>query len=352
MERDRTGPFSALLVPLAIGAGLFLAARAAVRRSRWMDLTGRVVLITGGSRGLGLLLAREFGRRGAKVAICARDLAELDRAVEDLTGRGVEVLARRCDLLSEEQVKRTIECVTSYFGRIDVLVNNAGAITVGPMETMTKEDYLESVGLHFWAPLHASLAVLPQMKARGEGRIVNITSIGGKVPAPHLLPYTAGKFALVGLSEGMRQELAKDNVFVTTVCPGLIRTGSPRNAWFKGQHRKEYAWFALSDSLPLTSMSAVRGARRIVLAAQHGEAEVILSVQAKLATKLHGLFPGMTAEAGAWVNRLLPSANGIGAQRRQGAQSQSALAPSPLTALTERAAAENNEMGGEGTAFS
>jgi NAD(P)-dependent dehydrogenase (short-subunit alcohol dehydrogenase family) len=310
-----------------------------------MDMTGRVVLITGGSRGLGLLLAREFGRLGARVAICARDLDELDRAVTDLTAHGVEVFAERCDLLSEEQVKRTVACVTDYFGRIDVLVNNAGTIAVGPMETMTTEDYLESMGLHFWAPLHASLAVLPQMKGRGEGRIVNISSIGGKVPAPHLLPYTAGKFALVGLSEGMRQELAKDNVFVTTVCPGLIRTGSPRNAWFKGQHRKEYAWFTLSDSLPLTSMSAARGARRIVLAAQRGEAEVILSIQAKLATKIHGLFPGMTAEAGALVNRLLPGADGIGTQRRKGRESRSALAPSVLTTLTERAAVENNELG-------
>jgi short-subunit dehydrogenase len=142
----------------------------------------------------------------------------------------------------------------------------------------------------------------------------------------------------------MRQELAKDNVFVTTVCPGLIRTGSPRNAWFTGQHRKEYAWLTLSDSLPLTSMSAARGARRIVLAAQRGEAEVILSVQAKLATKLHGLFPGMAAEAGALVNRLLPSDGGIGMERKQGRQSQSVVAPSLLTALTERAAAQNNEV--------
>jgi len=121
MERNRTHP-SSLLVPLALGAGLFFAARAAVRRGRWMDMTGRVVLITGGSRGLGLLLAREFGLLGARVAICARDLDELDRAVTDLTSYGVEVLAQRCDLLCEEQVKRAVECVTSYFGRIDVLV--------------------------------------------------------------------------------------------------------------------------------------------------------------------------------------------------------------------------------------
>src|SRR3954469_18795375 len=116
---NHSGASSSLLIPLALGAGFFFAGRAAVRRRRWMDMIGRVVLITGGSRGLGLLLARQFGRLGARVAICARDMDELDRAVTDLTAHGIEVLAQHCDLLSEEQVKRTVECVTNYFGRID-----------------------------------------------------------------------------------------------------------------------------------------------------------------------------------------------------------------------------------------
>jgi NAD(P)-dependent dehydrogenase (short-subunit alcohol dehydrogenase family) len=346
MNRNRKDRRSApLLLPLALAAGAAFAIRAAVRRRRWMDLTGRVVFITGGSRGFGLLLAREFAGRGVRVAICARDFVDLERAVTDLAAYGVDVFATRCDLLSDADVRRAVAEVTDHFGRIDVLVNNAGTIAVGPMEEMTLDDYRESIGLHFWAPLHTSLAVLPQMKRRGGGRIVNVSSIGGKIAAPHLLPYSAGKFALVGLSEGMRAEVAKDNVFVTTVCPGLIRTGSPRNAWFKGQHRKEHAWFALADSLPVLSMDAARGARRVVLAAQRGEAEVILGAPAKVATMLHGLLPGTAAEVGAVVNRLLPGPGGIGTERRPGRQSRSFAAPSALTALTERAAAENNELG-------
>src|SRR6185503_4123757 len=121
-------------------------------------------------------------------------------------------------------------------------------------------------------------AVLPEMRARREGRIVNITSIGGKISVPHLLPYSASKFALVGLSEGLRAELAKDGIVVTTICPGLMRTGSPRNATFKGQHRAEYAWFSIGDSLPVTAMSADRAARQILTACKRGEAEVVLSV--------------------------------------------------------------------------
>src|SRR5204863_2590958 len=128
--------------------------------------------------------------------------------------------------------------------------------------------------------VHTTLDVMPDMRARREGRIVNISSIGGKVSVPHLLPYSASKFALVGLSEGLRAELAKDGIVVTTVCPGLMRTGSPRNAQFKGQHRAEYAWFTLSDSMPFFSQSAERAARQILSACRHGEAEVVLSLPA------------------------------------------------------------------------
>src|SRR5947208_13760729 len=137
------------------------------------------------------------------------------------------------------------------------------------------------------------------MRAHREGRIVNISSIGGRVSIPHLVPYSASKFALVGLSDGLRAELAKDNVIVTTVCPGLMRTGSPRNATFKGRHRAEYAWFAISDSLPVTSMDAGRAARQIVEACRYGEAEVVLSLQAKLAGKFHALFTGRTTDLNA-----------------------------------------------------
>ena len=214
-------------------AGVFLAVRAALRWWHEYDLRGKTVLITGGSRGLGLVLAREIAREGAHVAICARDEDELERAYEDLTGRGARaVLTVACDVTRREQVEDMVRVVRDHFGQIDVLVNNAGMIQVGPVEVMTLDDYEESMRTHFWAPLYAMMAVLPDMRQRGDGRIVNISSIGGKVSVPHLVPYCASKFALSGLSEGLRSELAKDNVMVTTVCPGLMRTGSPDNAFF------------------------------------------------------------------------------------------------------------------------
>ena len=331
---------------LALGAGiagLLVGACAAVRLKRRIGLENRVVVITGGSRGLGLVLAREAARQGAHVALCARSDEDLAVAREELGNYGVDVLAVQCDVTRREQVDGMIDGINRHFGRIDVLINNAGTIAVGPMETMTVADYEAAIDLHFWAPLYTTLAVLPQMKSRRSGRIVNIASIGGKIAAPHLLPYSASKFALVGFSEGLRAEVEKDNVYVTTVCPGLMRTGSPRNATFKGRHRKEYAWFSIADSLPVASISARTAALRILRACKYGEAEVMLSLPTRIATTIHGLFPGTTSELNAWVARLLPPPGGIGTRAAPGKESHSPASPSALTTLTDKAAAANNE---------
>jgi short-subunit dehydrogenase len=159
-----------------------------------------------------------------------------------------------------------------------------------------------------------------------------------------LVPYSASKVALVGLSEGLRAELRKDGIVVTTVCPGLMRTGSPRNARFKGRHEQEYAWFSISDSLPITSINAERAAAQIVDACRHGDAELVISVQAKLAVLFHGVFPGLTADALALINELLPEPGGIGTSSVKGKQSTSGWSPSWLTTLTEQAAVANNEI--------
>jgi NAD(P)-dependent dehydrogenase (short-subunit alcohol dehydrogenase family) len=333
-----------VLAAAAAGVGALFAARAVKRRWREYDFRDKTVLITGGSRGLGLVLAREFGRAGARVAICARDTDELERARADLQQRGTSVLAVPCDVTERAQVTEMVNTVRQHFGRVDVLVNNAGVIQVGPMEVMTIEDYEEAMKAHFWGPLYTMLAVLPEMRGRRSGRIVNISSIGGKISVPHLVPYSASKFALVGLSSGLRAELQKDGIVVTTVCPGLMRTGSPRNATFKGQHRAEYAWFSISDSLPVTSISAEKAASDIIAACRRGDAEVVLSIQAQLAVKFHALFPGITADMLGLVNRLLPGPGGIGKRRAKGKESESAISPSILTALTEEAARENNEI--------
>jgi NAD(P)-dependent dehydrogenase (short-subunit alcohol dehydrogenase family) len=205
-------------------------------------------------------------------------------------------------------------------------------------------DFEEAMALHFWAPLHAMLAAIPGMRARG-GRIVNISSIGGKIGVPHLVPYCASKFALTGLSDSMRAELSKDGIAVTTVCPGLMRTGSPFNAWFKGRHRDEFTWFAVSDSIPVLSISGERAASQVIDACRHADAELVITWPARLAIIANAIVPEAVALGMHVANHLLPAAiEGGGTSAHSGWQSLSDWAPSKLTRLTDRAAARNNEL--------
>ena len=276
--------------------------------------------------------------------LCARDEEELQRARSDIENYGAEVMTISCDVTNKQSVDDMVAAVNSRFGGVDVLVNNAGVIQVGPIEVMTIEDFEIAMQAHFWGPLYTTMAVLPSMRQKKSGRIVNISSIGGKVSVPHLVPYSASKFALVGLSKGLRAELMKDGIKVTTVCPGLMRTGSPRNADFKGQHQLEYAWFSISDALPLLTVSAENAARQVVHACKRGQAELVISVPAKLAVTFDALFPELSSQMLATVNQFLPGAGGVGTQRMKGRESTSAWSPSWLTTLNEEAAVRNNEV--------
>jgi short-subunit dehydrogenase len=243
-------------------------------------------------------------------------------------------------------VNEAIENVMDRFGAIDVLINNAGIIQVGPIEHMNAQDFEDSLAIHLFGPIYTTMAVIPYMRKAGLGRIVNISSIGGKIGVPHLVPYCASKFALTGFSDALGKELRRQNIFVTTVCPGLMRTGSPRNAMFKGQHRREYAWFSLSDSLPLLSVSAERAARSIIKACRRGSARLIIGTPAKAAVLMNELFPGVTNAMMALANRLLPGpAREGGGKSYRGYESESAFVPSLLTRKTQRAAVVNNQTG-------
>ncbi|MDQ3440287.1 MAG: SDR family oxidoreductase [Planctomycetota bacterium] len=334
-----------LLGTVGLIAGAAYAARQATRRGRQIDFGGRVALVTGGSRGLGLILARQLVGQGGRVAICARDEAELNRAKADLQARGGDVLAVQCDVTVKPQVDELIRGVIGHFGQLDVLINNAGVIQVAPMEEMTLADYQEAMQTHFFGPLYTTLAALPVMRGRRQGRIVNISSIGGKVPAPHLLPYTASKFALVGFSQGLRAELAKDNIFVTTVAPGLFRSGSPRNATFKGRHHEEYAWFSTADATPGLSIDPNVLAERILNAARYGQAELITPLPAWIGARLNGLFPGLIAELASLANGFLPKPGGIGSRRAKGYESNSGFVPRYAADINTSAARANNEIG-------
>ncbi len=331
---------------LATVAGIAVVSELLQRR-KIIDLEGKVVLITGSSRGLGLTIAEKFALAGAKLVMCARDEEELARTRAQVAEFGTRVLTIPCDVSDPEQVKHCVEQATAHFGQIDILVNNAGIITAGPWQTLTRHDFEESMDIMFWGVYNMTMAVLPQMTKRKSGRIVNITSIGGKVSVPHLLAYSSAKFAAVGFSEGLHAELAKDGIVVTTVAPWLMRTGSQVNAIIKGeQHRTEYALFTLLDTLPASSISVRRAARQVISATRRGSAELFITIEAQLASRLYGAFPGFMTDLLGIINRFLPTSEAKGTASYTGRESESPLSRSSLTSLGQKASQDYNENPG------
>lgn len=330
----------ALIAAGAIAGG---AAAAIAARPRY-TFRDKVVLVTGGSRGLGLVMARQLAREGARLAICARDADDLHRAAEDLEQRGADVLAMACDVGDAGEVEELIESVVDRWGRLDVLINNAGIIRMSPYEETTLDDYHALLDTHLFGCINTVQAAVPHMRRQGGGRIVNISSIGGLVSIPHLLAYSTSKHALTGYSRGLGIALRRYGIAVTTVCPGVLRTGSPARAEFKGHHRAEQTWFTLTASIPGTSISAHRAAAQVLRACRHGKARVTLSFSAKAAAFLETVAPSAIEAGFGAIYTMLPRSGGIGDEARDGIDSRAALSPSALTYLTNRAARRNNEI--------
>lgn len=336
-----------------LGGAALYATRRIVRARRRIDFAGQVVVLTG-ARGLALTMARRLAREGARLALLARNADELEEARGQLGRYTEEVETIACDVGRREDVETAIERVMDRYGRVDVLINNAGVIQCGPLEHMQLDDFEQAMRVHLWGPLHAIMAVAPIMRRQGGGRIVNITSVGGKVAVPHLAPYVASKFAAVGLSDAVRSELRARGIRVTTVCPGLMRTGSHVNAMFKGNHEAELAWFSIGNAMPLLSVSAERAARQILDACRHGDPHLTVGMSTRLLIMANALFPSLMGDVLALVNRLLPGPRSASAAEkasgdvlRKGWESRSRWSPSVLTYRSDRAVAINNELRGD-----
>jgi NAD(P)-dependent dehydrogenase (short-subunit alcohol dehydrogenase family) len=338
---------SRLAMLTAAGVGATVALRSINRRRMRMDFADKVVVITGGSRGLGLALARRFANEGARLALLARTAEELEDAQRELSARGARVLVETCDVRDRYQIEQAFGRIVREYGEINVLVNNAGIIQVGPSDHMRLEEFEDAMAIHFWGPLYGMMAAMNYMRQQNGGRIVNIASVGGKVAVPHLAPYNASKFALVGLSDSMRNELSQDRIFVTTVSPGLMRTGSHVNAMFKGKHRKEYTWFSILDALPIASTDVQNAVDQIVEACRYGISDLVITPQARMLAIADELFPNMTASVLKLVNRLLPGPGSVeGDYARSGFESQSRLSPSALSHKSDKEIEEYNQLRG------
>jgi short-subunit dehydrogenase len=308
-----------VMIGALAGVGVAWGARQALRASRRITLDDRVVIVTGASTGHGLLVARYAAQHGARLVLAARDTENLYAAEIDMTHAGArDVLAVPTDVTDREQCQYLVDLTAERYGRVDILINNAGIIQVGPAETMTLQDIESAMATNFWGAVYCTMAAIPYMRRQQFGRIGHVISIGGKVPTPHLVSYAASKYALTGFTESLRTELAKDGILITGIYPHLMRSGGHVHAWIKGDHKTEYTLVALGGTLPFISTSAEKVARQLWQAVCDGDAEVIVGWPAVIAAKVHALFPNWTAEALALVARLLPQATESGVPVRGG----------------------------------
>ena len=315
------------------------------------SLAGLSSVVTGGSRGLGLLLADRLAARGARVTVLARDRAELDRAAELLRARGrTGVRTAVCDVADQAAVREVLRGTADACDGVDLVICNAGTIQVAPVLDVGSEEFRYAMDSIFMGALHASLEALPYLRRSPHGgRLALVGSVGGLVAAPHLLPYSCAKAAVATLGEGLHAELAADGVTVTSVHPGLMRTGSHLQAEFGGDRQREFGWFSALAGAPLVSMDAQRAAERIVTAVQNRRTRLVLTPLAHAAGLLHGVAPAVTTRLTALATRLLPEPTGERVPLRRGgaveppAHGVAARLRGLASALNDRAADAYNQ---------
>jgi 3-oxoacyl-[acyl-carrier protein] reductase len=189
-----------------------------------LGLGGKKVLVTAASKGIGRAIAEEFAAEGSAVAICARGRAALDEAVDALRSRGVDAVAISADVTRLEDVERVVDEVVDRFGRIDVLVNNAGEAWSNRTLDTSEDEWQVCLDINLHSAVRFTRAVVPHMRRDGGGCIIFVNAVGAHSPIPGLVDYEAAKAALLCFSKSMATELAADNILVNSVCPALIHT--------------------------------------------------------------------------------------------------------------------------------
>ncbi|WP_168207567.1 SDR family NAD(P)-dependent oxidoreductase [Microlunatus elymi] len=303
-----------------------------------------VAWVAGASRGLGLALARELGLAGYRVVITARTAADLERARELLQADGVSVRTIVHDVRDPVAARDVVAEVEATWGSIDTVIAVAGLMKVGPLPQRA-EDYDQSIDIMLRGPINVVHAVLPSMQVRGDGRIGIVTSIAGLIPVPHLVPYTAAKFGALGFSRGLTEELRGSGISVSTIIPGLMRTGGHWHADYSGQPGNEYAWFTALSALPVISIEADRAAKIIVGGVLRGRSKIIFTLPALAGDLLYRLSPEAVGLLLGWAGRLLP---GPGDDQQPGFRAARGVTSDAFTRITgpaRRAVRRWNQQG-------
>jgi 3-oxoacyl-[acyl-carrier protein] reductase len=202
-----------------------------------MDLKGKTAVVTGGTKGIGYMIAERLAKAGAAVFVCGRNKTELRDAVSSLSPHG-NASGEVCDVRSEDQVRMMIDECVRQFGGVDILINNAGIGYFGKtVEELSGEAFRQTIETNLNGVFYCCHYAIPEMKKRGGGYIINISSLAGQNAHPKMAAYNASKFGLNGFSEAMMQEVRQDNIKVTYICPGSVNTSfggdtpSETNAW-------------------------------------------------------------------------------------------------------------------------
>ena len=259
------------------------------------------VIITGASQGIGKATALLFARKGYDLVLAARQADRLATVAQEVQTPGRRVLAVPTDVRDPDEVNTLVHKALEHYGSIDVLVNNAGIYISGPVEQFSLSDWHQAVDTNFWGYVHTIQALLPHFIERGRGTIVNLSSIGGKVPTPYLTPYCASKYAVTGLTEALHSELKPKGIHVCGIYPSLIRSNLMERAIFRGKDDQDAQ--ARRDQLnKVLSVPVVEKpedvAQAIWDAVKHQRSEVMVG-SANMSQAAYRLFPGLMQ----WVFR-------------------------------------------------
>ncbi|MUL36775.1 SDR family NAD(P)-dependent oxidoreductase [Gloeocapsopsis dulcis] len=253
------------------------------------------VLITGASQGIGKATALLFARKGYDLVLAARQPEPLQATAEEIQKLGRQAIAIPTDVRDPEQIKSLASKAIEHYGTIEVLVNNAGIYISGPVEEFSLEDWHQTIDTNLWGYIHTIYALLPHFLAQGSGTIINISSIGGKVPIPYLVPYTTSKYAVTGLTEALHSELKPKGIHVGGIYPNIIKSNFLERAIFRGKDQQDAQarLDQLNQVLNTPVIEKPEDVAEAVWKAVKDQREEILVGSANLSKAAYGIFPGL-----------------------------------------------------------
>ncbi len=254
-----------------------------------LGLKGKVAVVTGGSEGIGKATALTLAREGAKVAICARRQPPLDTVAAEITKAGGEVLAVAADMSKAADCERFINAVVQRFGGVDILLNNAGTSKRGNFLDLSDDEWAADLELKVFGAVRCSRLVIPHMKKRGGGRIINITISSAKQPGAGSYPTSVSRAAGLAITKALSKEFAADNILVNTICIGKIKSGQHERRYTKdGVSAGDY-YASIGKDIPLKRAGEAQEVANVITFLASGAASYVTGTSINLDGGISGV---------------------------------------------------------------